>query len=182
MAGVAAVVLAAGAGSRFGGPKQARLLPHVLNRLRGAPITGVVVVLGAHAVDLDAADGLRVVRCADWERGPGASLRAGLAELGPEVDAAVVVLADGPFLSPAAIERVVGAWRDGAGELVAASYGGKRSHPVVVDRGLWDRIPDDGGRALPVVLVPCDDLGAPGDVDTPDDLAAIDERLREDRR
>ncbi|MEZ5100205.1 MAG: nucleotidyltransferase family protein [Thermoleophilia bacterium] len=182
MGGVAAVVLAAGAGSRFGGPKQARLLPHVLNRLRDAPITGVVVVLGAHPVDLEAAAGLRVVRCADWERGPGASLRAGLAELGPDVDAAVVVLADGPFVSPAAIERVVGAWREGAGDLVAASYDGKRSHPVALGRALWSRIPDDGGRALPVVLVPCDDLGAPGDVDTPDDLASIDERLRGEER
>jgi hypothetical protein len=42
---------------------------------------------------------------------------------------------------------------------------------------VWDRVPDDGGRGLEAVLVPCDDLGSPGDVDTPEDLARIEPRL-----
>ena len=58
---------------------------------------------------------------------------------------------------------------------MAASYGGERSHPVVLDRSVWGDVPDEGARALEAVLVPCDDLGAPGDVDVPDDLPA---RLR----
>jgi nicotine blue oxidoreductase len=86
-----------------------------------------------------------------------------------------VVLADGPLLAPAAIERVLAVWRGGAGDVVAASYGGVRGHPVVLGRAVWGEIPDDGGRSLEAVLVPCDDLGAPGDVDTPADL----ERLQE---
>ena len=53
----------------------------------------------------------RTVRCPDWERGPGASLRCGLAALPPEAEAAVVVLADGPELDPAAIDRVIATWR-----------------------------------------------------------------------
>jgi nicotine blue oxidoreductase len=70
---------------------------------------------------------------------------------------------------------VIDAWRDGAGDVVAASYGGDRGHPVVLDRRVWDRFPDEGARALDPVLVPCDDLGSPGDVDTPAD---VPERLR----
>jgi len=164
---VAAVVLAAGASSRFGSPKQRLLLGPVLERVRSTrSIDEVVVVVGAHEVDTDA----RVVQCPDWERGPGASLRCGLAALSPAAEAAVVILADGPMLAPEAIERVVAAWRDGAGDIVAASYGGNRGHPVVLDRGLWAQIPDEGARALEPALIPCDDLGEPGDVDVPEDL------------
>jgi nicotine blue oxidoreductase len=163
---VAAVVLAAGAATRFGAPKQALLLPEVLRRVRASTVEEVVVVAGAHPVATDA----RVVLCPDWERGPGASLRCGLAALGEDVEAAVVVLADGPDLSPAAVDRVVAAWRGGAGPIVAASYGRDRGHPVVLDRALWGRIPDEGARALEPVLVPCDDLGPPGDVDRADDM------------
>jgi CTP:molybdopterin cytidylyltransferase MocA len=161
-----AVVLAAGAGSRFGGPKQALLLPEVLRRVRESSLDDVLVVTGAHPLETDA----RVVHCPEWELGPGASLRCGLAALGENVDAAVVVLADGPDLSPAAVDRVVAAWRGGAGEIVAASYGGDRGHPVVLARPVWNRIPDEGARALEPILVPCDDLGSPGDVDIADEI------------
>jgi CTP:molybdopterin cytidylyltransferase MocA len=165
---IGAVVLAAGAGTRFGGPKQRLLLPRVLERLRETAVEEVVVVAGAYELE---AEGARVVECPDWERGPGASLRCGLAALGPGTQAAVVVLADGPNLAPEAVERVLAAWRGGVNELVAAAYGGDRGHPLVVGRPLWDEIPDEGLRALDPVLVPCDDLGPPGDVDRPADLA-----------
>ncbi len=165
---VGAVVLAAGAASRFGSPKQALLLPGVLERVRAAEEIGeIVVVAGAHAVpDL----GERVVHCPDWDRGAGASLRCGLAALAPDTEAAVVVLADGPNLAAAAIDRVVAKWRAGTDVVVAASYGGNRGHPVVLARSIWSSVPDEGARALDATLVPCDDLGPPGDVDTPADL------------
>jgi nicotine blue oxidoreductase len=142
----------------------------VLERVRASRADDVVVVLGAHDLETDA----RLVRCSDWERGPGASLRCGLVALGPDVEAAVVVLADGPNLAPAAIDRVVEAWRDFGTEVVAASYRGQRGHPVLLARPAWERVPDDGARALTPLLVPCDDLGSPGDVDTVDDLSRLD--------
>jgi CTP:molybdopterin cytidylyltransferase MocA len=163
---IAAVVLAAGAASRFGSPKQALLLPRVLERVRASGVDDLVVVIGAHDIETDA----RAVRCPDWERGPGASLRCGLGALGSETEAAVVVLADGPDLAPAAIDRIVEAWRELGSDVVAASYGGERGHPVLVARSAWERVPDEGARALTPVLVPCDDLGVPGDVDTAADL------------
>jgi nicotine blue oxidoreductase len=158
---IGAVVLAAGAATRFGAPKQRLLLPAVLERVRG--VDEIVVVSGAYELE-------GAIRCEDWERGPGASLRCGLAALSDDVEAAVVVLADGPSLAPAAIDRVVSAWREGGHSVVAASYGGVRGHPLVVGRGAWDDVPDEGLRDLPARLVPCDDLGEPGDVDVPDDL------------
>jgi CTP:molybdopterin cytidylyltransferase MocA len=162
---VSAVVLAAGAARRFGSPKQRLFLPLVLERVRASRVDEIVVVAGAHALDAD----VRVVECDDWERGRGASLRCGLQALAPETEAAVVVLADGPYLSPEAIDRVIAAWRETGAEILAASYGGDRGHPVLLARAVWNSVPDEGARALEPVLVPCDDLGSPGDVDSADE-------------
>lgn len=173
---MAAVVLAAGAATRFGAPKQRLLLPHVLRRLRDAGLDDVVVVAGAHPLE---ADGARVVTCAEWQRGPGVSLRFGLAALAPDVAAAVVCLADGPNLSAQAVHRVVSARREGGRDVVAASYGGVRGHPVVVGRSAWPLVPDEGARSLEAALVPCDDLGSPGDVDRADDVGRLEPPLAE---
>jgi CTP:molybdopterin cytidylyltransferase MocA len=163
---IAAVVLAAGASSRFGSPKQAVLLEPVLDRVRQSSEIGeIVVVLGAHEVETSA----RAVTCPEWERGPGASLRCGLTALG-RVEAAVVILGDGPELDPRSIDRVVAAWRQSGAARVAATYGGVRLHPLLLARESWAEVPDEGLRALPAELVPCDDLSPPGDVDFADEL------------
>ena len=160
---IAGVVLAAGASSRYGTepPKQVELLPQVLAALRDSSVEDVVVVSGAHALPVQS------VHCPDWERGPGASLRCGLASLPLDAQAAVVVLADGPDLDPRSVDRVIGEWRANGGEAVAASYDGVRLHPVLLARALWDAVPDAGAKSLPARLVPCDDLTPPGDVDSP---------------
>jgi CTP:molybdopterin cytidylyltransferase MocA len=99
---VYAVVLAAGASSRYGTApaKQQVLLPPVLDAVGRSAVDGVVVVAGGHPLDVES------VQCPDWQLGPGASLRCGLAALPAEAEAAIVVLADGPELDPRAIDRV----------------------------------------------------------------------------
>ncbi len=172
----AAVVLAAGAATRYGSPKQRELLPAVLAALEQTAVDRIVVVVGAYPLELPAVRQpcgtptqrgsgavTTLVHAAGWARGPGASLRAGLAALGPEVETALVVLADGPDLDPRAVDRVVAHRSDG--EVVAASYDGSRNHPVALARAVWGRIPDAGARALEPLLVACDDLTPPGDVD-----------------
>lgn len=160
---IAAVVLAAGASTRYGTepPKQVEFLPRVLTALRESAVDEIVVVSGAHPLPVES------VHCADWERGPGASLRCGLASLPREAEAAVVALADGPDLDPRTVDRVVDDWRTNGGDAVAATYGGTRLHPVLLARALWDDVPDEGAKSLPARLVPCDDLTPPGDVDSP---------------
>jgi len=144
MGKVAAIVLAAGEASRFGSPKQHLLLPAVLERLGRTAIDEIVVVQGAHRLESPSNSLLqgipaRVVHCKEWELGPGASLRCGLSVLGEDIDAAVVVLADGPNLAPATVERVLetnylgGVWCSRAflpGLRAAAASGG--SHVVNV--------------------------------------------------
>jgi CTP:molybdopterin cytidylyltransferase MocA len=157
------VVLAAGASSRYGTspPKQQVFLPRVLAALDEASLDGVLVVTGAHEVDASA----QTVQCPEWRRGPGASLRCGLAALPDAVEAAVVVLADGPELDPRAIERLIESWRVDGGDVVAASYDGVRLHPVLLAKPAWGRVPDEGARALEARLVESGDLVPPGDVD-----------------
>ena len=164
---IAAVVLAAGAATRYGSPKQRVFLPAVLERLAQTSVGEVVVVEGAHELDGLDLGNARVVRCPDWERGPGASLRCGLAALGEDVEAALIVLADGPELDPRAVERVLA--RRAEAPVVAASYDGTRDHPAVLSRAAWNDLPDEGARALDAKLIPCDDLEPPGDMDYPEE-------------
>src|SRR3954469_17387010 len=97
---VYAVVLAAGASSRYGTepPKQVALLPQVLAALPESSVDEVVVVSGAPALPVES------VQCPDWALGAAASLRGGLAALPPEAEAAGVGLADGPDLDPRAVD------------------------------------------------------------------------------
>ncbi|MDQ3380463.1 MAG: nucleotidyltransferase family protein [Actinomycetota bacterium] len=173
MGRIAAVVLAAGEATRFGAPKQRLLLPRVLDRLASTPVDEIVVVQGAYELELPSdtvSQGVpvRLVACPRWKQGPGASLRCGLEALTEGADAAVVVLADGPDLSPEAVMRVLDVWEESGG-IVAASYAGDRGHPLAIGRAEWAALPDGGLRELAARLVPCDDLGSPGDVDTPKD-------------
>ncbi len=135
----------------------------MLAALRASAVDDLVVVAGAYELEVDAP----VVTCEDWQLGPGASLRCGLGALSHDAEATVVVLADGPNLDPRAVNRLIDAWRGGAGERLAATYDGvNRSHPVLLARSAWAQIPNEGARALAVSLIPCHDLQEPGDIDT----------------
>jgi len=164
---VAAVVLAAGAATRYGGPKQRELLPAVLAALSQTAVAPIVVVEGAWTLEpgSNQVHGVTFVHCDEWAEGPGASLRCGLAALGHDVTHALVVLADGPDLDPRAVSRLVE--QAGDAPMVAATYDGSRSHPVLIARAAWSTVPAAGGRALEPLLVDCSDLRPPGDVDHP---------------
>ena len=180
-------MLAAGAATRFGAPKQLAdldgvpLLEHALRTMTAAPVGRVVVVLGSGAdevaagVDLHGAD---PVVCGRWEEGQSASLACGLAELAG-CEAVVVTLGDQPRVSPDAIRRVISSRNDAAA--VRATYNGNPGHPVLLERSLFEQLRnvsgDWGARNLllsvQVLDVPCDDLGGGEDVDTPAELDAL---------
>jgi CTP:molybdopterin cytidylyltransferase MocA len=203
VSGPAGVVLAAGGGSRFGGPKALvrldgeLLVERTVRVLRAGGCGPVVVVLGAAAADVRAAadltgvPGVSTVDNLDWGTGMASSLRAGLAAVPAEAPAAVVALVDQPLVTAAAVRRLGAAWRDGAVAAVAA-YGGQPRNPVLLDRSVFAAVAaaatgDAGARAWlranpeSVTLVPCDGLGDPFDIDTPADLATLRPHLTEAR-
>jgi nicotine blue oxidoreductase len=175
MTRTAGLVLAAGEGRRFGGPKAPyvvdgeRLVDRAVRVLRAAGCDPVVVVLGAWVGDVP--DAVVVVNDG-WAEGMGSSLRAGLAAIDglPEVARAVVTLVDLPGLTPAAVARLLG-----CGEPVAAAaYAGQRGHPVLLAREHWSGAAaladgDRGARAYlaehPPHLVEVGDVASGTDLD-----------------
>jgi CTP:molybdopterin cytidylyltransferase MocA len=186
---IGCVILAAGAGRRFGGPKQiadwrgAPLLEWALDAALGVPaLDPVVVVLGAHAAEVRAAVDLSpvdVVHAADWEEGQAASLRVGVAALGG-VDAAVVLLADMPLVTSQVVAGVMDHF-SGSTDVVRAVYRGSPGHPVLLGRRALARIGelrgDVGARALFSELRvrewEAGHLCEPTDIDTRTQLEAI---------
>jgi CTP:molybdopterin cytidylyltransferase MocA len=184
---IGGLVLAAGAGTRFGAQKQLAeldgvpMLEHSLRTIRSATVGRVVVVLGSGAdeivarVNLHGADPLV---CSRWEEGQSASLACGLAELA-DCEAVVVTLGDQPRVSPDAIRRVIGG-RNGA-LAIRATYNGDPGHPVLLEHDLFEALRDVSGDkgarnlllSVAVRDIPCDDLGGGQDVDTPAELDAL---------
>jgi len=185
---VAGVVLAAGEGRRFGGPKALaevdgeRLVDRAVRVLREGGVPSTYVVQGAAPL---AVPGAEVVDNPGWAEGMGSSLRAGLAALPPDVGAAVVLLVDQPGLTPAAVRRVLDAAVEPLdGAVVVATYDGHRGHPVLLGRLHWPAVAelavgDRGardfltGHGAGVVEVACGDVADPDDVDTPADLQRL---------
>ena len=183
----AALVLAAGGGSRFGEA------PKLIADLEGRPVLEhvvaaaypvkalerIVVVLGAHAeevfrhVDFEDAE---VVLCRDWASGQAASLKRGLEAL-EGTEKVLVLLGDQPLVTTAAIERMA---NEPAGS--RAAYDGRPGHPVVLGGELIARAMqlegDQGLRDEQWRLVPCEDVAGGRDIDTPEDLEAIRNEAR----
>ena len=194
---VAGLLLAAGAGRRMGGPKALveldgePLVRRAIRLLADGGCVPVVVVVGAAADRVrPLCEGADVVEAAGWQTGMGASLQAGLAAL--DADACVVALVDQPLVRPEAVERLRAAHAGGAVAAVA-SYAGRPRNPVLLDRSTWAGVAaaatgDEGARGWLrahqdlVVAVDCTDVGDPGDLDTPQDLAALRDARRDARR
>lgn len=200
-----ALFLAAGEGRRFGGGKLLR--PHrgrplvayaldtlVETRARGLIAGGIAVIPDRNTAlrQLARDRGLRVSNNRDPGLGMSHSLRIGLEAmdqfaLDPAPDAALVLLGDQPRVPIAAIEKVVEAWRKGAGPVVRPAYaadGGTPGHPVILTREVWPLISLlSGDTGLGPLLTERPELvttvaveGINPDIDTPEDLAHLDER------
>jgi CTP:molybdopterin cytidylyltransferase MocA len=197
MSGVSAIVLAAGAGSRFGGGKLMApfggrtLIEATLSGLRGAPVDEIIVVVGAEGErlrSLSTAYETRIVENPCWIEGMSTSVRAGLQACASDVRAAVICLADQPLVGAEAVERLVEAFKQGA-RVAVATYGGEMRNPVLFARGVWPLLlremsGDRGARVFlkhhqgMVTEVACDDVADPADVDTVEDLRRLEGDLK----
>ncbi len=180
---VVGLVLAAGAGRRFGGPKALvqvageRLVDRAVATLRAGGCGQVYVVAGAAPLDVP---GATVVENPAWATGMGSSLRVGLQALPPTADAAVVALVDQPWIGAEVVRRLVTAAAGGA-QVVVAAYDGARRNPVLLARAWWDEAQrhasgDVGARAFLearpdlVTTVECRDVADARDIDRRSDL------------
>jgi CTP:molybdopterin cytidylyltransferase MocA len=185
---IAGLILAAGPGSRYGrSPKLLAdlngrpLLEHAIEAQCSVPeLDPIAVVLGAHsAAILERVDFMRArpLVCSSWGEGIAASLRCGSEALA-DAERVIVTLGDEPLMSPQIIARFLG-----AAPGTRATYDGQPGHPVVLGsehlRDIAHLAGDQGARELlrGGPTIECGGLGARGDVDTPEDLAALRSRV-----
>ena len=171
----AGVLLAAGAGTRYGMPKvlaeDGEWLRACVTALADGGCDDVVVLLGAAVVDVPAP--ARAVVAEDWAQGLSASVRAGVTA----IDAAYAVLhtVDTPGVGADVVRRVLDAARSSPSGLARARYGDRPGHPVVIARKHWPHLldglrGDEGARPFlrdrtDVVAVDCADLASGDDID-----------------
>lgn len=186
---ISAIVLAAGQGARFGRCKQLiqlgekALVEHVLDTVNASAVDDIILVLGAHADEIQRRVKLRrerVVINPRYAEGMSTSIQAGLRELRPSTDAAIIVLADQPFVSPQTLNRLADEYRKRKAPAFVPTYRGARGNPVLVDKSLFAEMltlrGDAGFRAIlkkdpeAIVTVPVDDVGIVTDIDTQEDF------------
>lgn len=174
---VTGVVLAAGAGTRFGMPKVRAQggdwLRACVAALQGGGCGDVLVVLGAAVVDIPPP--ARAVVAEDWADGLSASVRAGILAAGEAAEFVVLTTVDTPDVDAATVQRVLAAAQASPSGLARARYGGRPGHPVVIGRGHWpdllDMLAGDDGAGPylrsrdDVVAVECGDLATGRDID-----------------
>lgn len=189
----AALILAAGASTRMGRPKQLLdwggrpLVRAAAETALAARLDPLLVVVGGARVEVEAALAglpLMIVANPDYASGQSSSLRVGIGALGPDAGAVVVLLGDQPFVTAAIVARLVAEWRASAAPIVAPIYAGQRGNPVLFARALFPELlaiqGDQGARAVlaadraRIHLVEFEDPRPLADIDTLEDY----ERLR----
>lgn len=188
---IAAIILAAGAGTRMGG-RVKQLLPwrgktlieHAIAIATSSQVNETIVVLGAHVESIRpvvAKLPARVVWNRFWEDGQATSIRAGLNALAPEIDAAIFINADQPLLTTDVIDAMVQRYRETDAAIIAAEYAGRRGSPVLFDRQHFAELAnlqgEQGGRALfaqySIERVEFADARLGIDIDTLDEYAKL---------
>lgn len=186
-----AIVLAAGASRQFGGRKLVApffdrpVIEHVIEAIRGAGLTDSVIVVGHDAAEVQAAvrwQGERLVRNPEPDRGLSSSLQIGLGALGPEVDAAIILLGDQPLVDRAVIRRLADEPLDATRPILVASYPADGApNPVRAERIAWAMADElTGERGFGAIIASHPELvrrlevsGDNPDIDTPVDLAIL---------
>ncbi len=191
-----AVVLAAGTSSRMGTAKQLLpidgrpLLQHVIESARASGASEIILVLGHSADAIQAVldlQSVRVVLNEDYSQGMGTSLKAGLSAISAHVEAAIILLADQPFVRAATLDQLIAEHARTHAQIVIPTYRGFRGNPVLLDRSVFPEVMglkgDTGCRAIfgdhpnGIVKLPVEDVGILLDIDQQSDY----EKLRSAR-
>jgi molybdenum cofactor cytidylyltransferase len=188
---VSAIVLAAGMSKRLGTLKQLAkigdktLLESTLEALQNSSVDETILVLGYRADEIEQAISFpsttRIVVNDSYEAGMSSSIQAGIRAISSESSAAMIVLADQPFLKASVINILIETYRASHAKILVPVYKGFRGNPVLIDRSLFQEMMeitgDIGCRSLfglhsdQIRRVPVDDIGILIDIDNKDDLA-----------
>lgn len=186
--GVSAIVLAAGMSKRMGSPKQLlrlageTILEHTLKNVRASGVSEIVLVLGHAAENVEkeiSTESVKIVRNPDYQQGMGTSLRTGLAAVNPQASAALIVLADQPFVQPETINQLITCHQGAKPQIVIPTFNGFRGNPVLLDRSVFAELQsltgDVGCRAIfgdhteNIRKLAVNDIGILLDIDSPDE-------------
>ncbi|MGZ4877561.1 MAG: NTP transferase domain-containing protein [Candidatus Angelobacter sp.] len=190
--GVSAVVLAAGISRRMGTPKQLlridgeTMLERTLKNVRASNVSEIVLVLGYAAESVKkeiSTEGVKIVHNPNYEQGMGTSLRTGLAAVDANATAALIVLADQPWVGSDTLNSLIACHGESTPQIIIPTYKGFRGNPVLLDRSVFPELQgltgDVGCRAIfgehteNILKLPVDDPGILLDVDSRDDFETL---------